>query len=177
MIRSAAWPLLLSACGFVEEVSRTDFQIPELRFYVDEGTILVREPGPLDQTVDLETHDALYGASRLTDVRIEDLQVAVYANALGVGIEQLRFIAAPVSLESAAVFATVEDIGADEPDWPEVEANEQGEAHLVEFISNVRDEFLVQASITFDIPPEDSLESAGVLDLRLRIGVSASTSQ
>lgn len=174
MIRVASLLLLLSACGVVDDVGRTQFRVRELPFQVEveAGDPLARQLPDLEQPVDLSENTELAGAE-LDDVRTEQIQVAAYTNTLGVRIEQIQFIVAPVSIETRTVFAALADIAANDADWPEPETYEPGIDQLEHFIADQPTPFLVQAAITFDVPEGYRAGSPGLLDIRLRISASA----
>jgi hypothetical protein len=171
VIRAAVPSLVLASCGFVDNVGRTEFQVPELAFGVNVSAGDPLEPAvPLEQPVDLNATPALGGAASLSDVRIEQAEIAVYKNSLGVPIRQALFL---VSADAAtqAVFAVVSDVPENTTRWPPPELNEQGTRQLETFIADLHAPFYV--GFRFDVTDAEVASSDGALDIRLRIHASA----
>lgn len=175
MIRVAASLLLLSACDVIDDVERTHFELGELKFQVEveAGAAVERDRPDLEEEVSLADNVDLAGASALKKVRIEEILVVANENSIGVGIEQIEFLVAPITLETRTAFAAVGDVAENQSDWPEPETYDSGIDRLAEFVADQHSPFLVQAAITFDVPEGYQAESAGLLDVRLRISASA----
>jgi hypothetical protein len=173
--RAALRPALLlcfASCGFVDEVARTHFQLPEAKFRVVPTT-----EQELTRVVDLEREisiapSAVGGSTNLDDVTVEDIAIAVYAFDLGIAIESVTFIVEPLDPVSRNVLATVEGIAADAPVWPEPVINEEGRARLESFIDAPQATFRLRARLVFALP-DSTVVNSGTLDLRLRIRASA----
>lgn len=177
MIRIAAILPMLSACGFVDDVGRTRFQLPEAQFRV-EATV----DGPLQRVVELERDVSLAssevgGSSNLDSVRVEEIKVAVYTNSIPVGISSVQFIVEPLDPVTYTVFATIEGIDPESTDWPEPEVSDQGREHLAAFIGAPQASFRLRATLAFDFDPDEQVVDDGTLDLRLRIDASALAAQ
>jgi hypothetical protein len=175
VIRVAASLLLLSACDVIDDVERTHFELGELMFQVEveAGAPLERDRPDLEEEVSLADNVDVAGASALEEVRIEEILVVADQNTIGVGIERIEFLVAPITLETRTVFAAVSGLAANEADWPDPETFESGIDRLAEFVADQHSPFLVQAAITFDVPDGYQAGSAGLLDVRLRISASA----
>jgi len=167
---------LVAACGLVDEVGRTRFQVPEAQFRV-----AATAEDPLQRVVELERDVSLAssevgGSSNLDSVRVEEINVAVYTNSLPAGISSVQFIVEPVDPVTYTVFATIEDIDPGSTDWPEPQISEQGRDHLAAFIGTPQASFRLRATLAFDVEPDEVIDH-GTLDLRLRIHASALAAQ
>ena len=177
---------MLAACGLVDEVGRTHFQVPDAQFRVE-----ATADEPLRRVVELERDVSLAssevgGSSNLDSVRIEAVKVAVYTNSLRdlgqtatvgtVGISSVQFIVEPLDPVTYTVFATIEGIDPGSTDWPEPQVSEQGRNHLAAFIGAPQASFRLRATLAFAIDDAEVVDS-GSLDLRLRIHASALAAQ